>query len=607
MGKLDLTLLTNVPTDLKEIEEYIEIKKAEHTRREININNNLITTIDIKLPKFKEDNLYEDEKIRNLIPRGLCFIFVNNQYAYTVYGHPKFGNKGDFNNKNLDIDSYKKVFRSKENGECAHWSAFECNDVVYEVFGSKNVHMVVRSKNVEEDLLLYDEPRYLYAKKMGTLINATRTVLALGYLISTGNTLCGEGCFTDSQHLVKYENSCMHFFASTNKRIDSSSPITCVSPLEIDELLTSLGLSKVLESFVCETDDEKTNAESYFEKKNNSEGAVVSCVDKDSNTVYVYKHKNYDYIFMRAIREQMKKYATTQRILKRINELHISHPNHEALVDKFLKFNAFYRQKISEDARKTFFSNWVSWLNKFDELSDEEKNKLLKIHNDYEANHKTLEVIFFVGMPGSGKSSMARVLEKILKRNGKNVKHLEQDMFFRKFGKNASKHYEGKIADVIKDNSLDYLILAKSNHNHEVRKKTYNTLSKCTRNINRTYIVMTTNDQDMKSTSKICVERIMNRGNCHESLFGKSKAEIEGIINSVFVAQWKKLDDDELMYNVINIDINQSREDVFDSFRTQSDVLELGNFVVTDDIMQNILNEISVEDNMMAMKNAKNK
>lgn len=603
MNKLEIiSKCINVPRDLLEVVEYVKNKQAELVTREIQIGLVKFTTIDVKLPKFKEDSLYEDENIRTLIPRGLCFIFANDNYVYTVYGHPKFGNKGDFN-KSLNVDSLKKIFRSKENGECAHWGAFEYLGLVYEVYGSKNVHLVVRSNNVMDDLLLYTDMRYDYAKKMATLINTKNTQLAVEYLVRTQNILCGEGCFVDSQHLVQYVKSDMFFFAVTNKRNLPTDPITKVSALDVDNLVTSLGLNKVLETFICNTDEETTEASNYFENKNNSEGAVVNCVDDAGNVVYVFKHKNFDYIFKRALREQMKKYAPTQRILKRFSELHIVHPNYDAMVDWALKFNAYYRQCLNDTERENFFNSWVTQSEAFNMLDEDEKMAWLVTHNEYELRQQTLEVIFFVAMPGSGKTFMARVISKILKHNKKNAKHLEQDMFFHLGQKSASKHYENAIANAIKDPNLDYLILAKSNHSHDVRNKTYATLSKCTRNINRTYVVMTANDQNMEETGKICVRRIMDRGAAHASLFGKSEDEVTGIIKGVFVKQWNKLDDSELSYDVINLDIDQPKIDVLNSFRTQAEVLGLGQFKVDDGVLQDIFTEIIMEDNEMIIKN----
>lgn len=599
--------LFNIPDDLIKILELYKEKQVEFVIRDIKIGLINFTTIDVKLPVFKEDSLYNNENIRILVPRGLCFIFVNNNHIHTLYGHPKFGNKGDYNNKNLNIDSMKKVFRTKENGECAHWGAFKYLDQVYEIYGSKNVHMIVRTNRVDEDLLCYNDVRYIFAKKIGILINALNKTNAIEYLISSKNTLCAEACFTDSQHLVEYGKSSLYFFAVTGKRSSSDNSIVVVSPLDVDNFVESLGLNKVKETIISENNQEQKNAEKYFENMDNSEGAVVSCLDENNNVVYVYKHKNFDYIFRRALREQMKKNATTQRIFKRFSELHIVHPNYENMIDWALKFNAWYRQGLNDNERGNFFNRWIDWTNKFATLEDDEKDSLLVTHNEYEKSKRTLEVIFFVAMPGSGKSFIAKVVKQLLESNGKKVKHLEQDMFYHLGQKSAGKNYEKAIGEAIKDKSLDYLILAKSNHCEQVRNKTYDTLSKCERNVNRTYIVMTTNGGDMYETGKICVDRVMNRGDAHTSLFGMTREQINSIIFTTFVNQWQHLNISELEHNVINLEIDQSKEDIIKSFCTQANFLELGDFNVNEEQLNGIFNVIKREDDEMIKKNENKK
>lgn len=604
MNKLELIkTLNNVPNDLLEIIKY---KDVEFVIREIVINQIKFVTIDVKLNRFKEDLLYEDEVIRTLIPRGLCFIFADDFHVFTIYGHPKFGNKGDYNNRNLNIDNFKKIFRSKENGECAHWGAFIYEEQIFEVYGSKNVHMIVRSSNVEDDLKLYTDMRYDFALKMGSLINKYNKTLALEYLTSTGHTLCGEGCFNDSQHLIHYETTKMYFFAVTNKRNYPTDPITIISPILIDDLIIQLGLDKVLETYICNNIMESSQIEKYFETNENSEGSVVNCVDESGNLIYVYKHKNFDYVFKRALREQMKKFATTQKILRRFDNLHIVHSNYNTMVNWALNFNAYYRQGLKDDEKKLFFKNWVTQTQLFEALNGNVKLELLNKHNEYEKTQPTLEVIMFVGMPGSGKSFMARTLKKILERNNKKVIHLEQDMFYH-MGKNASKHYEKSIENAIKNNDLEYLILSKSNHNDIVRKKTYQTLSKCVKNVNRTYIIMTTDNDNIIETGNLCVERVLQRGNAHTSLYEKTENEIRKIIFGTFVNQWKKLDDNESVYDIINLEINKSKIEVFNSFKQQAERFGLDNFMINNEQLNEVFNEILKEDENMILMNNKKK
>ena len=95
--------------------------------------------------------------------------------------------------------------------------------------------------------------------------------------------------------------------------------------------------------------EEWTQFENKINMEPNSEGAVVSYLDYSGNVVYVAKHKNYDYVFMRACRECMRKRFNSNMILQRINNLHIDHPNQNELTKKALQFNAYYRSLNLED------------------------------------------------------------------------------------------------------------------------------------------------------------------------------------------------------------------------------------------------------------------
>lgn len=628
--KFDITAFKNIPEDLVEINTLATQKKVDFVTRQINLNGIIFTLVDTKLHSYggDEDKIYRDDRIRLLIPRGLCFIFADNVWVYTLYGHPKFGNYGDYISSSNKIEHTTKIFRSKENGECAHWGAFELNGVIYEVYGSKNVHMIVRSNNVMEDLenQAYKEQRYGYSTKMAILINKQYKEAAIQFLVKSRDTLCGEGCFTDSQHFVKYTESIIFFFAVTGKRSNLSDSIVKISPREIDSFIVSLGLIPVRETIIVSSTEQMSAVENHFELLENSEGAVVSCVDNDGNVVYMYKHKNFDYVFRRALREQMKNKALTPRILKRFDELHIVHPNFKGMVEWALKFNAFYKQGITDTEREHFFDNWVTWEEVFSKLSESEMEHFVVVNNECEriemeklevekmeqerielelirkaSNKKQINFVICIGPPGSGKSSMGRILKGALELHGLVVRHLEQDMF-----NGNNKTYQKEIEKAIANDSVDYLILTKSNHNHHVRNDTYSTLSKCKRKSSRTYILLTSGNEDMTATENICVERVMKRGNAHATLYGKSEAEIRGIIRN-FTKSWETLNSDELKHPVVRLEINQPKEFVVQSlFQQLSMIPSFGNFVnVSPEQLVTIYAAVDADDSKIAQKTTK--
>jgi hypothetical protein len=615
---------SSCPSDLVLIARLVDEKKAQFVIRETQIGVINFTTIDCKLPIHKEDKLYEDPYIHTLIPRGCCFIFANNTFVHSIYGHSKFGNDGQYlfneniNGKNFYENGFTKVFRRKENGECCRMSFFKYNEIIYFVSGSKNVHIITRLDNFESDITLYTEQRYSFAtkiaKELHNKFNKIDFPKLLSYALETGYAFCGEICSTDSQHLVQYDTNDVYFFAITYSRIDCSDSIVKVCPTMVDDLFKSFGLSHVKETIIVKTFEQQVEAEIYFETQVNSEGAVVSVVDTTGNTVYVYKHKNYDYIFLRCVREQMRKKATPSRILARIHNLHITHPNLEKITKWSLMFNAYFRL-LTETEQLTFFENWVTHKNNFDKISESNKQKLFNLFEEHNKSKETLVVKMLVAIPGSGKSFIGRSIKEIITEigqiDGKKVKvvHLEQDMFYKeaKAKKPKDKSYAGKLYDAaikaaIEDDELNYLILSKSNHNEEVRNKTYKILDTCKKNVELSFITISCDD-DLHKTAELCIERIMNRGHAHESLYGMDKEQIRGIIYNTFVAQFKPVSEKEHNGQIVHLNMEDTKEDMVISCIEQLKDLGVFKLDYDLDLIKKIFNKISKEDEQLANKN----
>ena len=569
-----INTLKNVPEQLIKIMELVEKNQVETIIRTTLLGNKNITTVDIKLPRMKEDRLYEHVNIRFLVPRGLCFIFVDNQFIHSVQGHPKFGNYGDFQQKNANTNYSQRIFRRKENGECGHFTAFTDDNIKYLVFGSKNVHFVIRMDYIDEDLKLYEtEPRYMFAHKIAKLATTKylqSLIQAQDYCSQTKFTMDFEACFGDSQHLVKYDSDTLYFFAITGARETEKCSLTSINPLVADDIFRSFNLPTVTITNTATTDEEIKKIEHIVENDDNSEGAVVNCIDNNGNVIYVYKHKNYTYVFRRAVREQMRKKASMKAILRRLSVLHIQHPNAEALTQEMLQFNAYYRL-LPASEQHIFFSQWVTHEEKFNTLNNNQKQELLKRYSENVKKNGTLTVYMIVAMPGSGKSYLARALKQLFSKymDPNTIVHLEQDMFVQshdKNGKNASKAYDDAIKKAMNDPKTQMLILAKSNHNKLVRNKTYDLLDKCPREIERVYITITCTDESLEQpeqlqvSKNICIERIKLRGNAHTSMVNLNDSEIANIMDSVFVKQWEPLSDEEQQYPCVSLDISASRE-----------------------------------------------
>lgn len=630
-----LSNLINIPDDLLQI---AGLSDAQLTVATTVLSDNItVTTIDAKLRPFKEDKLYEQKLLQTLLPRGCCFVFINNVFVHALYGHPKFGNIDDYlpTDPDRQSDYTKLVFRRKENGECSHWSGFLHEGQIYEMYGSKNVHFVTRTDFFEQDIAKYVKERYQYATKMARNIRShikTPEQLReiLDYFITTKNTFCAESCFTDSQHLVKYEKTTAFFFAVTNRRYTEFDSHVVISPNEVDELFKSFGLPIVAETMIVNLKDTYGPTEDllsvceHFERQENSEGAVVYRMREDGIVTFVYKHKNFDYIFRRALREKMRSKSLSSAIVKRMENLHITHPRYAEMLDRGLRFNAWFRS-LEEEKQKHFFENFVSMEEEFEEIERTDTKRISQIYNNHlkmERTLSTVQIIMFVAIPGSSKSTCAKVLVDMLTRQGlREIKatdlqnkivgkggkviHIEQDMFYEK-GKGASAAYEKAIETALLSECMDYIILTKSNHSTIVRNNTYRTLEntlaklKNPKHINLTYVTITAGG-DIERTKEICLERIMNRGFAHASLYGKSKKEIDKILTETFLGQYSPLTEIEKTNSVIELEIEDDRLTNVSNLISQLQFFDIiPAFDISDEVLLESFAKISVEDALLA-------
>lgn len=116
------------------------------TTAHVQLGDRNFTLIDVKAFDLYKNNAM----LRAHVPRGLCFVIWESKIVHVLSG------------------------MKKENGECFHLSAFSLEDgAPYLVFGSKNVHLMVRTAYEIEDMSGYIGGRYMYAKRVATQLLTT--------------------------------------------------------------------------------------------------------------------------------------------------------------------------------------------------------------------------------------------------------------------------------------------------------------------------------------------------------------------------------------------------------------------------------------------------
>ncbi len=560
------------------LEKFVEKNIFKSVTKKITINEINFTTKDYTFKKsIDEDKLYSNNEYRLYLPRGCSLIFVDDILVHILYGHPKFGYEGDYTENKKFV---KRYYSRKENGQCGHISGFSINNVDYLIIGSKNVHLIVRKNNIEEDLLLYKDPRYIVASNITNLLNKkySQCINEMFDFIKNNNvTFCCEAIFIHDQHIVDYYGlEELRFFAITKIRNDYDSSITWCNPEEAYNIFNILGLNTVEELICANNEEEWKDLSLKIRSDNNSEGGVISYVNEENKVVYVCKYKNDTYTFMRAVREQMRNNASNNKIIVRINNLHFEHAEKEKLTRRALQFNAYYTL-LEPDQKTNFFSEWNNWTNKFDQLNDEEKDNLLVLYDNINKETNQLNVIMLVGIQGSGKSTIARLMKYMIESNNDTV-HLEQDMF-----KGNLKLYNSEIKKAVQNHNIKYLILAKMNHTEQIRKNTMNTIEECGRNVNYMYLVLDQMDIDFY------ISRIKNRGKSHKSLFYDEK--LSHIIKNTLDSYEPISDMEKSMTPTFYINPSDNRDTII------KNILNYMNITYDDDKFSNALTKVIKDDN----------
>lgn len=455
-----------------------------------------------------EDKTYTNQTLRRVLTRGLFIIKVDGVIVHIVTGIVKFGYDGDYE-QNISREIVTKQFTEKENGQCGHLSAFIYRGQKYLVFGSKLVHLIARVSHLQQDIDSHVAPRYTVAVNIANLFveKHLHTVDAVVTFCDLHKaTLCCEAIFPDDQHIVEYNgDKSLRFFAITCP-IETDESLTWCNPLEARQYFEEIGLN-VITKISSSTCAEWEHCAEDFRNATNSEGAVVYCLDRDGKVIFIYKDKNRQYVFLRAVREQLRNRASQDNFLKRLNNPQFKNlADREAQIHKAVQFRAFFF-RLSEEEQKQLFTRWNDYYAIFNELSLEDREMLLRpsvqpvVQSDT-LSDDNLDVVLLIGPPGVGKSTLAAMLSGI---------HIEQDMFAG--SSNPKNKYHAAIAEHASDPNCKCIVLAKANHTTKMRQEAQDILNKSGRTYRIYFVVFEHRSVDFY------VERVNKRGKAHRTLY----------------------------------------------------------------------------------------
>jgi hypothetical protein len=469
-----------------------------------------------------DDAVYESQpSVWEAVPRGDCTIACDDgAVLHHVVGLRKFGYAGAPYGRRAEVT--RTVLVDKENGECAHISAFAHDSVKYWVAGSKHVHIVWRDGHYDTDIAMYEAQRYTYARKVAALwanmLNRDGVDGAWFFTLLDGMraTACAEAILSDSEHIVKYEDKdTLKFYALAEPR---SSGLSLCSPPDLARaLFERCGLPIALFSPTYEIGSaEYSAALDAVARRTNSEGVVAYGLDALGNAICMWKEKSYPYVMERVVREAVIGDKTLAQIRRRVATRLADHG--DALRAYFaeweatrfpwlLAFAVWLRAKHILPVRDSWSvqSRWLTLQDTFCAAPAEDVAAATVAVTA--ATEAMPTVIVLVGLPGSGKSTLARGLYKILTDAGSAARWLNQD----EADSNRAR-YIGAIKSVMADPSVTHIILDKSNLD-AANRKDYTDLGLT---LDHTFVLM--HADGLEETKAVCAQRFLARGAAHRSL-----------------------------------------------------------------------------------------
>jgi len=575
--------------DLKYIDNSNLVRKVV---REINIGDVLFEVADYKVKSRIDDNVYmKNRELWRRFPRCFAVIKCNNEIIKIVAGMRKFGDEGQFGDSLGDNEEEtEEIYLNKANGEYFGFTVFKIADVVYFVFRSKNVSMIIRER-FKEDIILYNESRYEYVKDMAELffrLYDTMNEEQIRRLKEIGmeNIFNMESCLLKRPHVVEYGEDAVYPFALTkigNLKIDG---LVSYLPLDAVNLFCELGFP-CLPFVYCVNVNERCRVRKIIYEDENSEGAVVYKIAIDKQTghkrVYqMYKFKNFRYVFWRAVREKMRGMSTISGLLKRLNALHckIDDCVKEKMIAEAIGFYAYCWNQFSENWGSVF-SRWTDCMTEFRLLDLVDKNKMESEFRLYDKGRVQMQIMT-IGIPGVGKSTILKCLEHVIE----GAKRVNQD----ECGNAKSFHKKIKELALVK-----CLLLDKCFHTKVVRKAIYDIIKVQ----NLVYLIFyhpDDQDAELDVLRNFVEARITDRGLGHLNLFPTSG--LQKILNG-FRDSFEPLDDVEIsMGEVICVDVTKPL------VNNVLEILEALNVVYNKEIdLGNIISTVLNEEQELAKQN----
>ncbi len=483
-----------------------------------------------------DDPVYEANRdVWESVPRGQSAITVDDVVVARINGLRKFGYAGAPYGTPDAVETV--VLIDKMNGECAHIGAFEHDGVAYWIAGSKHVHIFWRADHYAEEITAYSAQRYKYALKVAALwfswlssASVEQRAGLFDYLSSTGYTACAEAILAESEHIVEYTDKDVLVFYALADETPSSAGLTATTPQHALADLRKFGLRTAPASaaLVMRSTD-YTAALDAVARRTNSEGVVAYGISACGAVCCMWKEKSYPYVMERVVREAVIHGRKRDQITSRVRD---------RLAEQDSSVRAYFAEW--EATRFPWLLDFADWLRTAGVLPTkngwEVQSRWLTLQRtflttpDWRASAAGGAgtggasigaatgpyVVMFVGIPGSGKSTAARSLYKLLVDAGQKPCWLNQD----EAASNRSR-FLAAVKAAAADSSITHILLDKVNLESGNRAD-YTDLG-----LTPTLTVVYGHPDGVAAYKAVCADRFGARGNAHRCLHSTGAAAVD--------------------------------------------------------------------------------
>ncbi|GKT16851.1 YaeB-like protein, partial [Aduncisulcus paluster] len=377
----------------------------------------------------------------------------------------------------------------------------------------KNVHFPTRFDRFEEDIeAIKSVGRTEVARDIAITFFKTISHISEGqrrclwrYLQSTQTTLCAEMIDPSRQHIQDYAMEdgvptdfvChLRFFGIAHTTHPHAS-LTHISPLDLPAFLHVFGLQGVKHIDEVKMGDlvRLAQVEKKYRLMENSEGAVRYVLVKGTRYVrgsdagfrpvassrisHVYKDKNFWYVYVRACREKIKRCATEGLLRKRLDSLHVRHPDHDSIVDDLCDLHAWLSMTLPMSLWPGVSRKWCDMIREYHKEKEagwkrgmvgkwdggdlakgettlsgakldpsKERGTIMIDPHLYDCGKSTVfnapehpsTLVSICGVQGSGKSTVARALNELFGSYGERSVWINQDELVSKSSGRSSKN-----------------------------------------------------------------------------------------------------------------------------------------------------------------------